>query len=258
VAQIGAGYDDRAVPGRTTPVREREDGAFYAYSWQQALRHRPELVLLETWNEMHEGTELCRTRELGELYERATAQWVARLRAGEGPGEPVALRWPEPRPQPDLGWGREAVGAAALRCDFAGSPPVRFGLREKPWEDGPCEVAAGALRAPAGRTHGYLYFQVSDHGPFDTDAPFALEIAFAGLDAAPAVEFDSRDAQATLHGSYTPCRASATRRDGALLVAEYTLRGARFANRQNGGCDFRVVLPGGKGAVVRVLLRPAR
>jgi hypothetical protein len=259
VAQIGAGYDDRAVPGRSTPVREREDGAFYAFSWQQALRHRPELVLLETWNEMHEGTELCRTRELGDAYERATAQWVARLRAGDGPGAEIALHWPEPRARPDPDWGRGAAGAEVLRCDFAATPPVRFGLREKAWEDGPCEVADGALRAPAGRAHGYLYFQVSDHGPFDTDSPFALEIAFADLPAgatAPVVEFDSRDETATLHGSYTQCRAASTQRDGALLVARYELLRARFANRQNGGCDFRVVLPGGRGAVVRVELRP--
>ncbi|HLQ37524.1 MAG TPA: hypothetical protein VK348_06970, partial [Planctomycetota bacterium] len=203
VAQIGAGYDDRAVPGRNTPVREREDGAFYAASWQRALRHAPELVLLETWNEMHEGTELCATREGGAQYLDATRAWVQRLRTGADPGAPIALRWTAPRPQPDLAWGREASGAPAVSVDYGGKDAVRSGLREIAWADGPCLLRDGALRAgtAADGLGSYLYFQVSDHFAFDVDARFELEVVHAA--ATPlGVEFDAAAGQGALDGSY--------------------------------------------------------
>lgn len=147
VAQIGPGYDDRAVPGRRTPIREREEGAFYAFSWQRALAHRPELVLLETWNEMHEGTEICPTRELGRQYLDLTKSWVDKLRAGAPPGPAVALQFPEPRPLPDPSWGADAKGRAEVHADYARGE--RIGLREVACEDGPFRVEFGALVAGA-------------------------------------------------------------------------------------------------------------
>jgi len=254
VAQIGPGYDDRPVPGRRTPVREREDGAFYGYSWQKALAHRPELVLLETWNEMHEGTELCPTREAGRQYLDLTREWVSRLRRAADGGTPIALQWPEPRPQPDLSWGEEAKGKTTVRADF--ETGTRSGLREVPCEDGPCRVDGGALRpgtTPAGLAN-FLYFQTSDHFGFDLDADF--ELTLRRLPVGPLyVEFDSRDADATLAGAYTRCQASASQEDGELIVETYRLQHARFANRQNGGADFRLVLPDRAAAIREVTLR---
>ncbi|MCA8975693.1 MAG: hypothetical protein KDC98_13305 [Planctomycetes bacterium] len=254
VAQIGAGYDDRPVPGRRTPVREREDGAFYANSWRAALRHRPELVLLETWNEMHEGTELCPTREEGRRYLELTAAWVRRLRAGEDGGEPVAPQYPEPRARPDLSWGEEAKGRREVAVDFAAG--TRRGLREVVCEDGPCGVDGSALRpgrVPA-TLGNYLYFQVSDHFAFDVDGDFELEVRSHG-DARLWLEYDSRDAAATLAGAYTALRPARSERDGDGLVETYRLTGARFANRQNGGADFRLVLPQRTAAIGGIVLR---
>jgi hypothetical protein len=257
VAQIGPGYDDRAVPGRRSPVREREDGAFYAASWQQALRHRPELVLLETWNEMHEGTELCATRETGTQYLEATRAFVAKLRAGADPGPPIVLRWSEPRPLPEFGWGADVAGAAAVSLDFPSGR--RSGLREVWHEDGPCEVREGLLRpgrVPEG-TANYLYFQVSDHFVFDVAADFLLEVVHDAV-APLQVEYDAIDVRAPMRGAYLLCRPGLKRRDGSWLHETFVLRGARFANRQNGGADLRLVLPWRTAAIRSLRLQRMR
>jgi hypothetical protein len=99
VAQIGAGYNDTPVPERTTPIRHREDGNFYRHSWRAALRHQPQLVLLETWNEMHEGTDICQTIETGATYLDLTREYVTKLKHGGDPGREITLQWPDPQPQ---------------------------------------------------------------------------------------------------------------------------------------------------------------
>jgi hypothetical protein len=239
-AQIGPGYDDRAVPGRRTPVREREDGAFYAYSWQRAIANHSELVLLETWNEMHEGTELCATREGGRQYVDLTKTWIGRLRSGEDAGAPIVLRWPEPRSPPDMSWGGEAKAANEIGADYAAG--TRVGLREITCGDGAFRIDGGALQplpSPAG-LNNHLYFQVSDHFAHDCDCDFELIVKRTPTPVR--LEFDSWDTGAVLAGAYTECSPTNVQADGDLVVETYRLTRARFANRQNGAADFRFVL----------------
>ena len=75
VAAIGPGYDDSAVPGRTTPKRKREEGQFYIDSWGEALESGKNIIVLETWNELHEGTDICETKEYGRQYINLTAEF---------------------------------------------------------------------------------------------------------------------------------------------------------------------------------------
>jgi hypothetical protein len=252
-AAVGPGYDDRAVPGRRLPMREREDGAFYASSWQRALRHRPEFVLIETWNEMHEGSEICPTRELGTRYVDLTRHWVAKLRAGAAPGRPIALRWPGPRPRQDLGWGEEAKGAHAVDVDYG--VPRRSGLREVEEKDGAFAIEGGALRPgrSAAADGSYLYFQVSDHFAFDVAADFELVVARAPGQAVR-VEYDSAAVRGPLVGCYAVCEPGRSQRDGEWLVETFVLHTARFANLQNGGADFRLAVRG-HAAIRSVRLR---
>jgi hypothetical protein len=73
---IGPGYNDSAVPGRTTPIRDRGDGGFYSSSWETAIASGRKLVFLETWNEFHEGTDIARSREFGDKYIQLTRKYV--------------------------------------------------------------------------------------------------------------------------------------------------------------------------------------
>ena len=60
---LGPGYDHSAVPGRQPLIVERRDGRTYVDRWTKALqldpKVRPWMVHVETWNEWHEGTDVC-------------------------------------------------------------------------------------------------------------------------------------------------------------------------------------------------------
>jgi hypothetical protein len=66
------------VPGTLIP---RADGATYAATWQAALAVEPASVLVASWNEWHEGSEIEPSREHGTRYLEATRAWAARFRA---------------------------------------------------------------------------------------------------------------------------------------------------------------------------------
>ena len=250
VAQIGPGYNDSPVPGRTTPFREREDGNYYRQSWQKAIAHKPELVLIETWNEMHEGTEICQTKELGLKYLELTSEWIARLRHGGPIGKPIKLRFPKPRFFRDLSWGKEAEGQARLFADYGSGE--RFGLRERALSDGMVRVTKGALISPPRKNDWarYVYFQVSDHWLFEVPSAQRLKVKVKVELAKPAgvvLEYDSHDLGASVGGAYKHVAGG-----GPAKLHEFELPGVLFGNRQNGACDLRLVLKGETVGIRRV------
>lgn len=254
VAQIGPGYDDSAVPGRHTPVRLREDGGFYRWSWRAAVESAPALVLVETWNELHEGTEICATIETGRLYLDLTSEWTRRLREHD-PGP--ALPPPAPlRPRPDLSWGEEARDSPEVFVDFTGETVARHGLREIPWEDGPLAVEDGALHPRPSPDHRvtYLYFQVSDHWRFDVDADFEVVVTRTGAGTL-GLHYDSAVPGPPLGGAYRPAERETVRNDDGTTTETFHLPRARFADRENGGADFRLFLDDGAVAVRAVRVR---
>jgi hypothetical protein len=80
VASIGPGYDHHAVPGRKPLVVDREGGNFYRRAWELVLsiepESRPKIVMIETWNELHEGTDICETKEYGRQYIEITRRYA--------------------------------------------------------------------------------------------------------------------------------------------------------------------------------------
>jgi hypothetical protein len=256
VAQLGPGYNDSVVRGLSTPFRERENGGFYRYSWQKVVAHQPELVLIETWNEMHEGTEICQTAEEGLKYVELTAEWIAKLRQGGPVGVPVVLKFPKPRFFKDLQWGAEAAGVDRLFADYSGKTK-RLGLRERRISDGEFVMRDNAIQSrPVHRDWArYVYYQVSDHWgfefPVEPSATVLLTVRTTGP-ASVAVEYDSHRRTAAVAGTYT--RVEAVSREAGGKLYRFRMPAVLFANRQNGGCDFRLVLRGPEVGIARVEL----
>ncbi len=74
------GYDDTKIrtPGLAVG---RRDGALYAEQWKQVLTADPDWVLVTSFNEWHEGSEIEPSAEHGEKYLKATAKWAGRFKA---------------------------------------------------------------------------------------------------------------------------------------------------------------------------------
>ncbi len=87
------GYDDTKIrhPGL---IAERRDGQTYRILWEEAVKAKPDWVLITSWNEWHEGSEIEPSFEDGEKYLELTAEYAPRfrdsapVRAVAGPASP--------------------------------------------------------------------------------------------------------------------------------------------------------------------------
>jgi hypothetical protein len=69
------GYDDTKIrkPGLNAA---RQDGEIYRVLWEEAIRARPDWVLITSFNEWHEGSEIEPSWEDGEKYLQLTAKYA--------------------------------------------------------------------------------------------------------------------------------------------------------------------------------------
>lgn len=259
--QIGPGYDDSPVNGRTTPPRDRLGGGFYTAAWLLALQAKPRVVIIETWDELHEGTGICETLEDGRFYIDLTRRFTDRLRAGGGPTEEdwagavqtlIGARSSNRQ-------GREFASRLVLDAHVVDGPRlIDEGLRLCPEPDGVTKLAtvAGrpALQTAKGVTPGrYVYFDVAD--PYYFDQHGTLRITFDYLDegATPIeVQYDALGAEG-LASAYRAHPEHIQRAStGTWKTATLVLNEARCANRQNGGADFRFATTGAELTLSRV------
>jgi hypothetical protein len=80
IASLGPGYDHSAVRGRSPLAVDRRDGKFYEEQWEKFLKQPSQIVVLETWNEFHEGTDIAASREYGRKYIDLTRMYTDRFK----------------------------------------------------------------------------------------------------------------------------------------------------------------------------------
>jgi len=260
--QIGPGYDASPVPGRTTPTRDRLAGGFYAASWLLALQARPQLVIIETWSEMHEGTDICETRENGRYYVELTRRYSDLLRAGrdsspEDWAAAVRLLLSGQKSDPA---GRKFASRLALELHAADDGKlVEQGVRLCATEDGAYEVTKlgdtpCVCTRPGVGSGRYLYFDVADAYYFDHRGTVTVRFTYFDSGRDPIeLQYDSVVETDALAGRYTGVAPPVARTDSQTWkTATVVLHGARCANRQNAGADFRLAVSGADLAVSRV------
>ena len=83
------GYDDTKIrkPGLRV---ERYDGASYRCQWEEAIKADPHWILVTSWNEWHEGSEIEPSSQYGDQYLKMTAELAARFKSTERRTKPPA------------------------------------------------------------------------------------------------------------------------------------------------------------------------
>jgi len=246
VTSLGPGYDHTAVPGRKPLIVDREGGAFYEGLWKQFLsygvKRRAKVVLVETWNELHEGTDVCESVEFGRQYMDLTAKYAKLFRDG------VVL----PKTGP-------FVDAGQVEWD-AGRADEKLGMTMKNSGDGlvqPFEIGGReCFRSKQSENAGkYVYLDLDDSFMFDEeDATLLVAIEYFDRGFGSfAPEYDSIDPRSSSReGAFKSLdRSVACGNTGKWKTATLKINGGRFANRCNGG-DFRLAVAGGDLAIGRV------
>jgi len=84
------GYDDTKIrtPGLAVP---RHEGRSYRVQWEEAIRADPHWVLVTSFNEWHEGSEIEPSAEFGRAYLDLTAKMARRFKARPRAPHPAAL-----------------------------------------------------------------------------------------------------------------------------------------------------------------------
>jgi hypothetical protein len=75
------GYDDSVQPSRKPPrpITERFNGDTYKVMWEEAIAANPDWVLVTSWNEWHEGSEIEPSVELGDKDLKTTKQFAPKF-----------------------------------------------------------------------------------------------------------------------------------------------------------------------------------
>ena len=60
---------------------EIEGEKTYDWTWQTALQHNPDYILITSWNEFFEGSAIEPTKEYGDYYLNATKQWTDKFKS---------------------------------------------------------------------------------------------------------------------------------------------------------------------------------
>jgi hypothetical protein len=245
VASVGPGYDHSAVPGRTPLIVKRERGKFYEENWTKFLRRPSNFVMVETWNEFHEGTDVAASKEYGRRYIELTRLYADRFKQG----------W---HPQ----WPKGPYSDASSVSITLGAQNQEQGLRLIDNEDGrtvPVTVGERAARAiqSAPKLGRYVYFAVDDSFKARLGPELRLEVEYYDAAAGTlAVEFDGSDASAPFSGAYSP-GVEVVKLTGSKSwkSARFTLRDALLLNSQNRGADFRLALTAPEFCVRKVTLQ---
>ena len=134
------GYDDTKIrkPGIDAP---RHGGQTYRVLWEQAIAADPDWVLITSWNEWHEGSEIEPSWEDGDKYIKLTGEYAARFKATPFSKAPVPATPPGVSPDKARALRKLYEGRTiGILPDFGGKAvfwlaATGVALRELSWRD---------------------------------------------------------------------------------------------------------------------------
>lgn len=227
VLGVGPGFDSSALE-RGKVLRDRDDGRFYSRSWEWALsrplRDRSKLLVVETWNELFEGTDICSTKEFGREYIDLTRHYA------------------------DLFHANKTLPAAGLHRHASvslGDRNVSDGLEQKDVGDAltePVTIDGVQARRTVANPYGgrYIDFDLDDFMPRGKGVSVELKVTyFDNSKGRFVVEYDSMDFNAPYNGTFKRTPMVQKTGSGQWKTARLILDSPAFAGRLH-DLDFRL------------------
>jgi len=90
IATAMPGYDDTRLPRDDTFAVPRRNGDYYRETWRGAIASHPDMIIITSFNEWPEGTQIEPGQAYGNLYLDITRELVTELR-GAPPAIPAAI-----------------------------------------------------------------------------------------------------------------------------------------------------------------------
>ena len=218
VGTLGPGFDSTNCYFSPAPsIRDRECGEFYNTGWEAMMSAGATLVVIETWNELHEATEIAASREYGTKYLSLTAENV--------------MRWKEA----DYGL------AGSIWLDL-GEHPYQQGLRPAfNFPDGAWLVTTLAGREAAypdvttTPTSHFIYLDVNNAFAHATPTEVWVTVEyFDGGTDQWSFQYDS------VSDPYASTESVMLQNTGQWKRRTFHLTDAYFGGRQAGGADLRL------------------
>lgn len=78
VFAVGPGYDERDLPDpkRQGLYRSRENGRWFRENLMKAISQEKKLIVIETWNEFHEASDIAESKEYGRQYIEISKEYL--------------------------------------------------------------------------------------------------------------------------------------------------------------------------------------
>jgi hypothetical protein len=85
IASVSPGFDDSMLVGRAVPrVVDRAEGRVYDAQWESAVATAADWVVVTSWNEWWENTQIEASERYGTVFLDRTREWVRLFKAGPG------------------------------------------------------------------------------------------------------------------------------------------------------------------------------
>jgi hypothetical protein len=237
VAAVGPGYDDRGLPERSSPVHvDRRDGTIYRNGLVRAIRCGAPWLVIETWNEYHEGTDIAESVQYGRLYLDITREYAQYFKKGRLP-QGISIETDFSKSS----YVEIRLGSVNQENGLTLGPSLEDGQHQAVTADGIPARQTVAMNADA--QAAYLYFHIDDGFYFDNTSNITISVEYLDEGFEPIfLDYDTAPCLSEWNASSMYKRIPLVYRSNShsWRNARITISDARFGNHQNYNADFRL------------------